>query len=176
MKQITLGLPPELVDALDHLCGRNEDAIGDVLRAALRKDLRNRAKARADRLGVQLAPLREDVSRDLADAADWDDLKARLWAKGYSLARRGGGLSIYDRSGNHLCNGADLGHSYARLMRRFGQPIAPRGVMSAMSMTAVPCATVPTAQQRRAIDPHTGLGTRTMYLADSDQASRARAS
>ena len=129
MKQIVLGLPPELADALDHLCGRNEAAIGDILREALRNDLKRRTRARADRAARQLAPLRAKLTDDLDDAIDWYDLQSRLRRKGYQFVRQGGGLSLRDLQDKHICNGSDLGYSHAQLTRRFGRQI-PRTVSS----------------------------------------------
>ena len=43
MKHIVLDLPPELHDALEHIAGRNEVVIGNIVRDALRNDLRQRA-------------------------------------------------------------------------------------------------------------------------------------
>jgi hypothetical protein len=43
MKHIVIDLPPELHDALEHLAGRNEVVIGNIIRDALRNDLRQRA-------------------------------------------------------------------------------------------------------------------------------------
>ena len=44
MKQITLGLPPEILDALQHLGGRNETEIRKIVCEALRKDFQRRAR------------------------------------------------------------------------------------------------------------------------------------
>ena len=43
MKHLVVDLPPELHDALEHLAGRNEVVIGNIIRDALRNDLRQRA-------------------------------------------------------------------------------------------------------------------------------------
>lgn len=44
MKQITLGLPPEIIDALQHLGGRNETEIRKIVCEALRNDFQRRAR------------------------------------------------------------------------------------------------------------------------------------
>ena len=129
MRQIVLGLPPELADALDHLCGRNEAAIGDILRDALRKDLKRRTRARADRAARELAPLRARLAADFDEAVDWYDLQSRLHDKGYRFVRQGGGLGLCDAQDRHICNATDLGYSHAHLTRRFGRQI-PRTVSS----------------------------------------------
>lgn len=42
MKHITLGLPPEIMDALQHLGGRNDDEIHRIVCDALRSDFNRR--------------------------------------------------------------------------------------------------------------------------------------
>lgn len=123
MKQFVLGLPPELVDALEHLAGRDEEAIGEILRDALRNDLRRRTRARSEKLARALAPIRTRLADDLDAARDWYDLQDRLRQHGYHFVRCGGGLSLQDADGQHICNGAELGHSHAQLTRRFGRPM-----------------------------------------------------
>lgn len=125
MKQIVLTLSPELHDALQHLAGRDETAFEDILNDALRNDLRRRIDARAAHNMATLAPLRAMLGDDLADATDWYDLQERLQALGYQVRRCGGGLSLQDLSGTHICSCADLGYSHTRLTRRFGRPIPP---------------------------------------------------
>lgn len=125
MKQIVLNLSPELHDALQHLAGRDEDAFEEILKGALRNDLRRRVTARSARNAAVLAPLLATVGDDFADATDWYDLQERLQALGYQLDRCGGGLSLRDLSGAFICSCADLGYPHARLTRRFGRPIPP---------------------------------------------------
>ncbi len=133
MKQYTLGLPPELVDALEHLAGRDEKAIGDILRDALRNDLRRRTRARTDRVSRILAPLRAQLADDLADASDWYDLQHRLQAHGYQFVRCGGGLSLRDTDGQHVCNASEIGHGHAQLTRRFGRSIPQASQVMALT-------------------------------------------
>ena len=127
MKEIVLGLTPELADALQHLGGRDELTIGDLVREALHNDLRRRKNARARRLEKTLAPLRVQLENDVRDAVDWQDLQRRVRRKGYQFVRRGGGLSLHDLNGDYVCSAADLGHPHAQLMRQFGGPIANTG-------------------------------------------------
>ncbi|MFN3662112.1 hypothetical protein [Yoonia sp.] len=44
MKHITLGLPPEIMDALQHLGGRNDAEIHRIVCDALRSDFQRRAQ------------------------------------------------------------------------------------------------------------------------------------
>lgn len=133
MKQIVLGLPPELADALEHLGGRDETKICDLVREALHHDLRRRKRARATRMDKTLAPLRSLLADDVRDAIDWDDLQARVQRKGYQFVRSGGGLSLHNLAGQHICTGADLGHSHTRLMRQFGGPISDTVIRLALA-------------------------------------------
>ena len=50
MTQIVLDLPPEIRDALEHLAGRNEVAIANIINDAVRKDLRQRSAVYAQRM------------------------------------------------------------------------------------------------------------------------------
>ncbi len=122
MTQIVLNLPPELHDALQHLAGRDEAAIAGILHDAVRNDLRRRNHARASRIESAVQPIKALVSKDFADATDWRDLRKRLMLSGYRLTRHGGGLSLNDLDGQHVCCAADLGHSHAQFIRRFGGP------------------------------------------------------
>ncbi|PRY77335.1 hypothetical protein CLV80_106180 [Yoonia maritima] len=49
MKHIMLDLPPELLDALEHVAGRDEVAIASLVRDAVRNDLKQRASALTNR-------------------------------------------------------------------------------------------------------------------------------
>ncbi|WP_296426791.1 hypothetical protein [Yoonia sp.] len=124
MKQIVLGLPPELVDALEHLGGRDDAAIGDILRNALRHDLRRRLRTKAVKTDKALAPLRAQLSDDLTAADDWNDVQIRLRKHGYRFVKSGGGLTLADRSGKEICSAADLGFRHAKFIRRFGIPFS----------------------------------------------------
>ncbi len=55
MKHLVIDLPPELHDALEHMTGRNEIVIGNIVRDALRNDLRQRAATLTER-AHQTAP------------------------------------------------------------------------------------------------------------------------
>jgi predicted transcriptional regulator len=44
MKQITLGLPPEIMDALQHLGGRDDAEMHRIICDALRSDFQRRAQ------------------------------------------------------------------------------------------------------------------------------------
>ncbi|MFQ1702290.1 hypothetical protein ACJ5NV_17025 [Loktanella agnita] len=108
---------------MEHIAGRDEQAIENILRDALRNDLRRRTRSRNPQSKALLAPLRECLVSDLEQATDWPDLTHRLANQGYQLTRIGGGLSLRDLAGQHICNLAELGHSHTRLIRRFGCPI-----------------------------------------------------
>ena len=99
--------------------------IGQVLRDLLRCEIAARREAGPpDPLVEVIAePLRARLERDLAGASSWDDPQRRLRARGFALREAGGGLALHEwPGGRKLCKASDLGHGYARLMRRFGEP------------------------------------------------------
>ncbi|WP_204248681.1 hypothetical protein [Yoonia vestfoldensis] len=49
MTHIILGLPPEIMDALQHLAGRNDAEIQRIICEALRNDFHRRARMARDR-------------------------------------------------------------------------------------------------------------------------------
>lgn len=97
----------------------------DVVRDAIKRDLYRRSRAkRPNRADERLiAPIRALLADDFNYARNWADLQARLRVKGYELREAGGGLAVYRRLDNAKCaKASDLGHSYARLIRRFDAP------------------------------------------------------
>jgi hypothetical protein len=125
MLDISLRLPAPMVAALQRVATEQDVSVGQVIRAALHRDLARRQPAkppnRADERLV--APLRALLADDFAFARDWADLLARLRAKGYVLAEAGGGLVLLAAgTGQRMCKGSELGYPYALLMRRFQAP------------------------------------------------------
>ncbi|MDF0602332.1 hypothetical protein P1J78_16455 [Psychromarinibacter sp. C21-152] len=128
MTQVTvmLTLDRHVLKALDSAARADGSDPATVIRDAIRRDLYRRSRAKkADRPDERLvAPLRALLADDLAYARDWDDLAARLSAKGYALREAGAGLALFELNGNRrLAKASDLGASYGRLMRRFGAPM-----------------------------------------------------
>ena len=123
-KTATIHMSPEMVAALRQLAGDEDTSVGELIRGAIRRDLYRRSRAKTARRADErlVAPLRALLADDLAYAAGWDDLQARLARKGYQLREAGGGLALHDAAGARLCKGSDLGYSYSRLMRRFNTP------------------------------------------------------
>ncbi|MBQ1203706.1 MAG: hypothetical protein IIX61_07915 [Loktanella sp.] len=62
MKHITLGLPPEIMDALQHLGGRNDAEMHRIVCDALRYDFHRRAQTARDR--KKAAPPPSDCGDD----------------------------------------------------------------------------------------------------------------
>lgn len=126
MHDVTVKLPAPLLQAAQRLAGRRDATLGHIIRAALsqeiRRSMRNaKTPNRADEL--LLAPLRALLAVDFAQAGNWDDLNARLAAKGYALREAGGGLALHAHpQGQRLCKASELGHAYSALMRRFNAP------------------------------------------------------
>jgi Arc/MetJ-type ribon-helix-helix transcriptional regulator len=124
MERLDIALPPEYVAALDRIARAEDVSRGQVIRDAIRRDLKRRETAktpvRADERLV--APLRPLLAEDFAYARDWADLQSRLAAKGYRLQEAGGGLALHALDGQRLCKGSELGYGYAHLVRTFGAP------------------------------------------------------
>ncbi|WP_439154024.1 hypothetical protein [Yoonia sp.] len=55
MKHITLGLPPEILDALQHLGGRDDAEIHRIVCEALRNDFQRRARLARHRINKPVA-------------------------------------------------------------------------------------------------------------------------
>ena len=126
MHVVTLKLPEPLLQAADALARDRDCSLGAVIRAALSAEIRRanlpvKTPNRADERLVD--PLRALLAADFGEARSWPDLQARLAAKGYALREAGGGLALHSHpEGSRLCKASELGHAYASLMRRFGQP------------------------------------------------------
>lgn len=122
---LTLKLPQATLTALRRIAADDDVSVGQVIRAAIARDLTRRSQAktpvRADERLV--APLRALLADDFAYAKTWGELQSRIAAKGYGLAESGGGLILFDRlSGARMCKGSELGYGYASLLRRFMTP------------------------------------------------------
>ena len=124
MQEVMLKLPDATLKALRQNARDEDVSIGTLVRDAIERDLRRREQAktpvRADERLV--APLRALLAGDFAFAASWDDLLARMRAKGYALAEAGGGLVLTDLAGQRLCKGSELGYGYSALLRKFDAP------------------------------------------------------
>lgn len=123
--EIRVALDGAVLQALRHVAGREGRDVAGLVREAIDRDLRRRARAKkAARPDERLvAPLRALLADDLAFAAGWADLQERLSRKGYALRESGGGLILVRwPSGERLAKASDLGYSYSRLMQRFGAP------------------------------------------------------
>lgn len=118
-------MPQEMLRAVAGLAKARDVTVGQLIRDLLAREISRACNARppirADERLV--APLRARLAAALAGARDWQDLQARLMAKGYALRAAGGGLALHDRPGDRrLCKASELGFSYSRLMRRFNAP------------------------------------------------------
>lgn len=124
--EVTLKLLAPQLQAAQRLAQRRDVTIGQILRDALAAELRRASRAaktpaRADE--QLLAPLRALLAAEIAEAAGWGDLQARLKARGYAFREAGGGLALHSfPEGTRLCKASELGASYSTLMRRFNAP------------------------------------------------------
>jgi hypothetical protein len=118
-------LAPVTWSALERIARDEDRSVGDILRDAVERDLYRRTRAKkAVRPDERLiAPLRALLADDLAYAASWPELAARLARKGYALIESGPGLVLAAQpSGQRLCKASDLGYSHSRLASRLGSP------------------------------------------------------
>lgn len=125
MQELAIKLDPTTLTTLQHIAAKSGSSPQQIVREAIKRDLFRRTRAkRAVRTDERLvAPLRALLADDLAFAQNWDDLQARLKAKGYALREAGGGLALVEApTGKRVAKASELGYSYARLMRRFGRP------------------------------------------------------
>lgn len=126
MQTIPLRLPEPLLRAAVLLAQDRDCSLGALVRNALAAEIK-RAQSPAktpNRTDERLVdPLRALLAADFGEARNWPDLQQRLAAKGFTLREAGGGLALHDHPrGTRLCKASELGHAYASLMRRFGQP------------------------------------------------------
>ncbi len=122
--EIPVKLPPDMI-RMAEMTAREEDiTLGQLVRQVLGQEISRRKNARPPiRADEQLiAPLRARLASDLAQANGWDDLASRLARHDIALREAGGGLAVHRASnGQRLCKASELGFSYARLIKRFGQ-------------------------------------------------------
>lgn len=126
MRPISLKLPAPLLQAAVLLAQDRDCSLGALIRTALNAEIKRagspaKTPNRADERLVD--PLRALLAVDFGEARNWPDLQQRLAAKGFALREAGGGLALHSHpDGARLCKASELGHAYASLMRRFGQP------------------------------------------------------
>lgn len=126
MPDVILTLDPTTHAALRRIAGEEGCDLPALIRDAIRRDLFRRTRAKkAVRPDERLvAPLRALLADDLAYSTGWDDLQRRLRNKGFVFREAGGGLALFRLdTGVKAAKASDLGYSYTRLMRRFGQPM-----------------------------------------------------
>ena len=125
MEAVTVKLAPEMIAALRLVAQEEDVSPGQIIRAALGRDLLRREKAKTPNRADErlVAPLRALLAEDFFHAVDWRDLQARLTRKGYRLAEAGGGLILQRHpTGERLCKGSELGHGCSQLLRKFRAP------------------------------------------------------
>ncbi|MCP3971435.1 MAG: hypothetical protein GY717_14170 [Rhodobacteraceae bacterium] len=111
-----IDLAPATWAALSQVSSAEGTAIDALVADAVHRDLYRRTRARkAERPDERL------IADDFAFSSTWEDLQARLDAKGYWLMKSGAGLAVCDKSnGCRVCKASDLGNSHARLARKLG--------------------------------------------------------
>jgi len=124
MEEVCLKIPPDMAMALRQIARSEDVSVGQVIRSSIEKEFHRRHKAKTafkpdERL---VAPLRALLADDFAYARSWAELARRLSVKGYKVDEAGGGIAVFRLDGTKVCKGSDLGCSYSKLMKRFGQP------------------------------------------------------
>lgn len=129
---VSVQLPSDLMIAVHDLATEQEHTISQVLGDLVAEHLeRTRGSKRHPSPANEklVFALQKLLFRDMADAADWDDLDQRMRKHGYFLRIAWGGLSLHtETSGQKLCQTHNLGFSYGTFVRRFGpgKPKDPR--------------------------------------------------
>ena len=129
-ESVTLKLPRALLSEAQHVATAREVTIGHMVRQLLRREVDRQLDVKAEqnpgqRLVVALQAL---LARDMADALDWDDFAARLRPHGYEMQILDGCWVLIKCScGTSVCNGSELGFSYATMIKRFDAPSSGNG-------------------------------------------------
>ena len=122
--KVSVDIPEPMLRALSALARAGGVSVGQLMRDAIARDLRSRAKPKKDDRTdeVLVASLRSLLAQDLADATGWTDLQHRLARHGFVLRPAGGGLVLCGLSdGQKRCKASDLGYAHSRLARTFGR-------------------------------------------------------
>ena len=122
--KVSVDIPEPMLRALSAMARAEHLTVGQLMREAIARDLRLRAKPKKDVRTdeVLVASLRSLLAQDLADATGWPDLQNRLSRHGYALRPAGGGLVLCRLSdGQKCCKASDLGYAHSLLARRFGR-------------------------------------------------------
>ena len=130
--KVTVDIPEPMLRALSALARSGGVTVGQLMRDAIARDLRLRARPKKDDRTDEalVASLRSLLAQDFADATGWTDLQNRLARHGYTLRPAGGGLILCALSdGRRCCKASDLGHAHSQLARTFGRafPGHPHG-------------------------------------------------
>jgi hypothetical protein len=129
LESVTLKLPRDLLSGAQRVATARDVTIGHMVRQLLKREVdRQLLKGRQGGTDARLLDtLLALLSRDMAEARDWDDLAERLRPHGYELRLTGGGVVLYKSScGTRVCKGSELGFGYDDLVKRFGGPMPAR--------------------------------------------------
>ena len=124
MQRISFQVPLDDLSALMEVSQKLDISVGQVLRSAVKHELRRRhpTAKRTERADEQLlARLRALLAAPLAETTNWAEFNRALEAHGYEARASGGGLALYHRdAGAKICKFSELGFSYAGLVRLYG--------------------------------------------------------
>lgn len=125
METVTFKLPQEIVARLADVASEEDISLGQAIRRAVERDLRQRdaLAAHPPASARLLAPIRARAQPIFLAAQNWGALKVALVEAGYSLREAGGGLALHDAiSGQFLCRTSEIGFGYPALMRQLSGP------------------------------------------------------
>ena len=146
LESVTLKLPRDLLSGAQRVATARDVTVGHLVRHLLKREVERQLAAKGrvatdDRLLTALQAL---LGRDMEQASGWDDLAERLRPHGYTLHPSSSDMTLIKTScGTRVCAGAEIGFSYAALVKRFGghmpghsQATAGQSVMPAGSIDA----------------------------------------
>ena len=129
LESVILKLPRDLLSGAQRVATARDVTVGHMVRQLLKREVDRQLSegCKGDADARLIATLLALLSRDMAEAQDWDDFAERLRPHGYELRPAGGGVDLYKSScGTRVCKGSELGFGYGDLVKRFGGPMPAR--------------------------------------------------
>lgn len=124
---VQLSLPCELAGSLSEMALERNEAVGDLVRGMLEREVARlrSARASAEAREARVSRLRHLLAPEMRRATGWTDLQARLALFGVAFRIDSRGSVLHDLiTGEPLCASSELGFGGPDLVRRFGDPLA----------------------------------------------------
>ncbi|MEM7596961.1 MAG: hypothetical protein AAF382_04630 [Pseudomonadota bacterium] len=121
MEWVDVKLQAELADAARRLARERDVTVSQLLRDLVTReiDMSRRIKSAQSSENRSIEGLKSRLLSDFLQSTTWTDLKARLKKRGFCLVASGGGLALHDReTGRRICNTAQLGFEYSKLVKK----------------------------------------------------------